>query len=113
MSVRIVKDPDNKWFLTIDWSDWVDGLINGSSGQTGIGGTIDITSSEWFLDTGLTKESDTPGTDDGNFLCYLYGSGGTAGQDYSVLNRITYNPSALAPTDFTEDRTIIVRIQDK
>jgi hypothetical protein len=107
MAVRIIKDPDNKWFLFIDWSDWINGLIDD------IGGTIDITSSEWFLETGLVKEASTPGTDDGEYKCFLYGSGGTANQDYEVLNRITYNPSALAPTDFTEDRTITVKIQDK
>jgi hypothetical protein len=50
MACKITKDPDNKWFLFIDWSDWIDGLINGANGQDGIDGTIDITSSEWFLD---------------------------------------------------------------
>ena len=107
MAITITKDPDNKWFLFIDWSEWIEGLIDD------IGGTIDITSSQWFLDAGLTIDPATPGTDDGNYKCYLYGTGGTDGQKYNVLNRITYNPSALSPTDFTEDRTISVRIKHK
>jgi len=107
VSTRIIKDPDNKWFLFVDWSEWINGLIDD------IGGTIDITASQWFLDTGLVEESGTPVTDDGEYKCYLYGSGGVDGQKYNVLNRITYNPSALALTDFTEDRTIEVRIQNK
>lgn len=103
---KITKDPNNKWFLVVDWTDWINGLVDS------IGGTVDITNSEWFLETGLTKDAATPIVDD-NYKCYLYATGGTDGQKYNVLNRITYNPSALAPIDFTEDRTLTVKIQEK
>ena len=108
MACTVTKDPNNKWILVIDWSEWISGLLSDIGS-----GTVDITGSEWFLETGLTKEASTPLSDDGSYKCFLYGSGGTAGQKYEVLNRITYNPSALLPTDFTEDRTVTVHIQNK
>jgi len=108
MACIITKDPNNKWIVVVDWSEWIAGLL------ADIGsGTIDISGSQWFLESGLTKEASTPLGDDDSYRCFLYGSGGTAGNKYQVTNRITYNPSALAPTDFTEDRTITVYIQDK
>ena len=103
---KIVKDPSNKWFLYIDWSDWISAMVDS------IGGTVDITNSTWFLQAGLIEEAETPSVDD-NFKCYLIGSGGVAGTKYSVMNRITYNPSALAVTDLTEDRTITVTMKEK
>lgn len=103
---KIVKDPSNKWFLYIDWSEWVNAMVDS------IGGTVDITDSSWVLQTGLVEEAETPSVDDG-FKCYLIGSGGVAGTSYSVTNRITYNPSALAVTDLTEDKTITVIMKDK
>lgn len=103
---KVVKDPSNKWFLFIDWSDWIAGMVDD------IGGTVDITASAWILQTGLVEEAETPSVDD-NFKCYLIGSGGVAGTKYSVTNRITYDPSALAVTNLTEDRTITVTIKDK
>lgn len=108
MTTVVKKDPDNKWFLVIDWSEWIEGMLE----QIGAG-TIDITGSQWFLETGLTKEPATPLADDGLHKTFLYGSGGVDGTTYNVLNRITYNPSELSPTDFTEDRTIKVKIQNK
>lgn len=103
---KLTKDPSGKWFIYMDWSDWVGGII------ADIGGTVDITNSQWFLDTGLVEEAGTP-TVDTNYKTFLYGSGGTDGQTYSVMNRITYDPSALTPSDFTEDRTITIKIQEK
>jgi len=108
MTCSVKKDPDNTWFLVIDWSEWIAGALE----QIG-SGTIEITGSEWFLETGLTKEASTPLSDDGEYRCFLYGSGGVDNTKYEVLNRITYNPSALGPTNFTEDRTISVHIQNK
>ena len=108
MACIVKKDPDNKWFLVVDWSEWISGALEDIGA-----GTIDITGSQWFLETGLTKEASTPLTDDGNYKTFLYGSGGVDGTTYSIVNRITYNPSDLSPTDFTEDRTIKVKIQNK
>jgi len=108
MSTIISKDPNNKWFLVVDWSEWMAGKLD----EIG-SGTIDITGSQWILETGLTQDNATPLTDDGEYRCFLYGSGGVDGTLYSVLNRITYDPSALTPNDFTEDRTIKVRVQNK
>ena len=103
---KIVKDPSNKWFLYVDWSEWI------ASMAADIGGTVDITNSAWFLQAVLVEESETPSVDD-NFKCYLVGSGGVAGTKYSVMNRITYDPSALSVSDLTEDRTITVTMKEK
>ena len=103
---KFIKDPDDKWIVCIDWTNWVNSLIDD------IGGTVDITQSDWVLDPGLTKEAATPTVDTDN-KTFLYGSGGTAGTDYNAVNTITYNPSALTPTDFTESRTVIIRIRQK
>lgn len=107
MACKIYKDPSNKWFLYVDWNDWIEAM------ESDIGGTVSITGSAWYLESGLTKETDTPLTADSNNKTFLYASGGTAETEYSVLNRITYNPSALSATDFTEDRTIPVYIKEK
>jgi len=103
---KIVKDPSNKWFLYIDWSDWISAMVSN------IGGTVDITNSTWFLQAGLVEEAETPSVDD-NYKCYLIGSGGVDGTKYSVMNRITYDSSALSVTDLTEDRTITVTMKEK
>lgn len=107
MACKIYKDPNNAWFTYLDWSEWVAGMISE------IGGTVDITGSQWFLETGLTEDPTTPTTDNGSYKTFLYASGGTAETEYSVLNRITYSPSALTPKTFTEDRTITVKIKEK
>ncbi len=101
--LTLKKDPDNKWFAYIDWEDWFETITDE------FGGTVSITNSVWFLDAGLTEESNEIKT----YVTVLYGSGGVDGTTYNITNRITYNPSALTPTDLTEDRTFKVKIQEK
>ena len=105
MACYVTKDPDNTWPLVIDWSDWFAGLIDQ------IGGTFTITVSAWFPDTAITEAGKS--FDDTNKKTYLYGSGGTAGTTYNVLNRISYTSSELSGQTFTEDRTIQVKIKEK
>lgn len=66
-------DPDNKNLYGFDWSDWLTEL-----GET-------IAASQWILPTGITSEaeafSDTATT--------IKLSGGTAGEQYIITNRIT------------------------
>jgi hypothetical protein len=104
-SCRIIKDPDNTWYIYIDWDDWFDRQISD------IGGTFTLTASDWFPDAALSEE-DTK-LDDSTKKTYFYGSGGTADTSYDILNRISYTSSTLGAQVFTEDRTITIRIKEK
>ncbi len=110
-NATFIKDPDNKWFITVDWSEWVAGIIEDIGG----GATVSITSSAWYIypEGDITMDPATPGTADANYKCFFYATGGVEGNTYNVINRITYNPSTLSPTDFTEDRTVKVKIKQK
>jgi len=105
MACVITKDPDNTWYVYIDWSDWFEDQI------ANIGGTFTITVSDWFPDTPIVEEGDN--FDDTTKKTAFYGSGGVAGTKYDILNRISYTSSTLSGQTFTEDRTIEVRIKEK
>ena len=66
------KDPDSVLDYGIDWSTWL------ASGET-------ISTSTWTVPAGITKDSDSKG--DTSTLMWL--SGGTAGETYSLANKIT------------------------
>jgi len=102
---RIIKDPDNTWYVYVDWSDWFARQI------ADIGGTFTLTTSVWFPDSAISEE----GTDfsDTTKQTAFFGSGGTAITTYDLLNRISYTSSTLGAQVFTEDRTIQVTIKDK
>jgi len=106
MATRVIKDPNNKWMVYVDWSEWLADLAEKT------GGTATITSSLWDIPAALVEEDETP-EDDINGVCYFVGSGGEAGESYDLVNRITYSLSALSVTDLTEDRTITVLVRHK
>jgi len=105
MTCLITKDPDNTWYVYIDWSAWFSDQVDN------IGGTFTITQSDWFPDAAISEEGDNYG--DTEKQTAFYGSGGVAGVNYNLLNRISYTSSTLSGQTFTEDRTIQVRIKDK
>ena len=105
MACRVTKDPDNTWYIYIDWSDWFEDQISN------IGGTFTITGSAWFPDSGITQVGSS--YSDTTKQTAFYGSGGTDGTDYNLLNRISYTSSTLSGQTFTEDRTMVVRIKEK
>ena len=83
------KDPDAVLDYAIDWSDWL--------------GTDTISTSAWTVDSGITKDSDS------NTIttATIWLSGGAAGEHYECTNRITTADGR------TDDRTIVIQIQEK
>lgn len=65
------KDPDAKLDYTVDWTKWL-------AGDT-------ISKSEWIVPDGLNGEDDS----NTSTTATIWLSGGTAGHEYTVTNRIT------------------------
>lgn len=84
------KDPDATIKYGMDWSEYL--------------GTEQILSSIWISDGGLVIESSSYDTSSTAVLL----SGGTAGVQYTVTNRITYTGTGGNETD---DRSIIVPVR--
>ena len=105
MACYVTKDPDNTWYTYIDWSNWFADQIEN------IGGTFTLTNSVWFPDSAISEEGTN--SSDTTKQTAFFGSGGTAGTSYNLLNRISYTSSTLGVQVFTEDRTIEVRIKEK
>lgn len=84
------KDPDAVLEYTRDWADWLE------DGET-------IASSDWIIDGGLTEDSSSH--DDDSATIWL--SGGTAGEDVYVTNRITTSAGR------TEDRTFLIYVRER
>jgi hypothetical protein len=73
------KDPDEVLDYKLDW-------LGTASDPGPLYGLSDIISNSlWVLPSGISKESDTH--DDGSTTIWL--SGGSAGETYQILNRIT------------------------
>ena len=89
MPDEFMKDPDAVLEYINDWSAW---LVSDT-----------ISTSTWVVPTGITKDSDTKTTTSAT----IWLSGGTAGTDYSIVNRI------VTAAGRTDDRTIKVRIRNK
>ena len=82
-----VKDPNAVLDYWVDWTDWM------AEGDT-------INTSEWIVATGITKNADTKDLT----MTAIWLSGGTAGTDYQVTNRITTLDGR------TDDRTITIQV---
>jgi len=83
------KDPNAILDYVIDWGTWL-------AGDT-------IITSTWTAETGITAVSDTETAT----TATVWLSGGTAGSDYNVVNRIV---TALGRTD---DRTLLIRVREQ
>jgi hypothetical protein len=84
-----IKDPDSVLDYTLDWSAWL--------------GSDTILTSSFLVDTGLTKKSDSKTTT----TTTVWLSGGTAGTNYGVTNRIT------TVSGRTADRTFSVWVRNQ
>ena len=87
-----LKDPEAVLDYSIDWTDFLE------SAET-------IFSSQWFYPTGITLDSN--GHTDKVATAWL--SGGTVGQSYELVNRITTDNDPAR----VDERTIIISIVNK
>lgn len=85
-----LKDPDAQLPWIWDWSDWLD------AGET-------IVDSVFTVSAGLVVVSDTNSTTTATVIL----SGGTAGNVYSVANRITTSVGLI------DERTITIRVTNR
>lgn len=85
-----LKDPDATLDFGIDWSDWL------ASGET-------ISTSVWTVEAGIMEESNSH-TDD---VATIWLSGGTAGNTYTLTNRITTSGGR------TDDRSILIKVEER
>jgi hypothetical protein len=83
------KDPDAILDYAVDWSRWL-------AGDT-------IAASAWVVPTGLTKVSETNTATKAT----VWLSSGSAGQSYTVTNRIT------TAAGRTEDRSFTIRVEER
>ncbi len=89
MPQRFNKDPDAELDYSVDWESWL--------------ASDTIATSTWTVPAGLTEESSSNTTTKGTVVL----SGGTAGQRYCVVNRITTAGGKI------DDRTIYIDMIEK
>jgi len=87
--MTFTKDPNAVLDYSIDWTRWLAG--------------DQIATSVWLVATGLTKVADSRA----GSLATVWLSGGTAGQSYTVTNRITTAGGR------TEDRSFVMKIEER
>lgn len=90
MRVQFIKDPDNSLDYVWDWADW-------------LGASETITTSTWIVQSGITQGAISNTTT----TATTWLSGGTAGNSYTVTNRIITNQGRIA------DRTATVRVMEQ
>lgn len=90
MAIDFTKDPDDVLDYSFDWSAWL------ATSET-------ISTSDWTPSAGIVVDSETNTTT----TTTVWLSGGTAGQPYTVTNRITTNQAR------TVDRTMTIRVKNK
>ena len=89
-----IKDPDATRNFGVDWSDNLD------TDNTG----LELVTSEWVIPADLTNTKESFDSDTGITQVWL--AGGTEGQTYEVVNRVTF-------TDGGDDRTIFIKIEER
>jgi hypothetical protein len=87
--MTFVKDPNAVLDYAVDWSRWLAG--------------DEIATSDWTVPSGLTKLSHSKTTTKAT----VWLSGGTAGQSYTVTNRITTTGGR------TEERSFTIRVEER
>ena len=85
------KDPNSVLDYVLDWGTfWLE------AGDT-------ISASTWTVPAGITKDSDL----NTNTTTTIWVSGGTAGEDYNLLNRV------VTAGGRTVDRTLRIRVRER
>ncbi len=88
--VTFRKDPNAVLDFGFDWSEWLD------TGET-------ISSSAWTVPSGITEDS----TSNTTTTTTIWLSGGTAGEPYDLVNRVTTSSGR------TDDRTMTVICENR
>ena len=89
MTDTFIKDPSAKLDYTVDWTAWL--------------GAGTISSSAWTVPTGITQFSASNSTTAASITL----TGGTAGQDYELINQIT------TAAGLIDQRTIKIMVREK
>ena len=114
MAIRITRDPDNKWYIYIDWNEWINAQAVPS--PKGPGMTVTITAVNWTIPAALTEEAETPSDDDGG-ITYFFGSGGVLGTDYAITATVTYTATSISTTttktDLSQSQSLTIRLRDQ
>jgi hypothetical protein len=87
--MTFTKDPDAVLDYSVDWTRWLAG--------------DQIATSTWTVPDGIEKTADTHAPD----KTTIWLRGGTAGQSYSVTNRITTTGGR------TDERSFVLRVEDR
>lgn len=87
--MTFTKDPNAVLDYSIDWTRWLAG--------------DQIAASEWIVPSGLIKMADSKTSTSAT----VWLSGGTAGQSYTVTNRIA------TAAGRTEDRSFTIRVEER
>ncbi len=104
MSDSYIKDPSAELVYTVNWAS-EDGTNDGGSSDTGWLQGDTIATSTWIVPDGLTAGVESKTTTQAAIKL----SGGTVGQTYTVVNRIT---TASSP-QLIDDRSIVIKIRQK
>ena len=87
--MEIIKDPQATLDYGFDWELWL-------ANET-------ISTSAWTVETGITEDSNTH--DDTSTTIWL--SGGVAGEDYVITNRI------VTSLNRTDERSITIHVRER
>ena len=101
MGNAFIKDPDA---INVPYSiNWDQRTPTSAAGTGYLGSGETITSSTWIVPTGITKVSDIASTT----VTTIRLSGGTDGQSYTLVNRITTSSGV------TDDESIVILVRQK
>lgn len=97
------KDPNAVGYFGLEWGPWLHGDPANPLDPWESGDPV-IEASEWLVPAGITDEDDSDFTDT---RAQVKLSGGTAGEVYDLVNRITTSEGE------TEDRTIRIIVSQE
>jgi hypothetical protein len=114
MPDTFLKDPNATDKFHVVWCTLSTGLNDGSAADKGKLQSATISSSAWTVPSGITKEADD--TDAVSIQGVTYGvdtvanislSGGTAGSEYDLVNRVVTSDAR------TLDKTITIKVEER
>lgn len=103
MALKVKRDADNKWYVYIDWNQWID--AQAVTTPNGPGLAVAISNVTWASPVAIVEETETP-SDDVSGITFFYGSGGVNGTTYNLTATVTYSTDDPAATDMTQNKTI-------